>query len=55
MMVSSRMDFLINGENIVIETKMTRNSLRDKQIGEELIIDIERYSVHLNCEKLYCL
>lgn len=51
---SSRMDFLINGENIVIETKMTRESLKDKKIGDELIIDIERYSVHPNCEKLYC-
>lgn len=51
---SSRMDFLINDENIVIETKMTRESLKDKKIGDELIIDIERYSVHPNCEKLYC-
>lgn len=51
---SSRMDFLINDENIVIETKMTRESLKDKKIGDELIIDIDRYSVHPNCEKLYC-
>lgn len=51
---SSRMDFLINDENIVIETKMTRESLKDKKIGDELIIDMERYSVHPNCEKLYC-
>lgn len=51
---SSRMDFLINNEDIVIETKMTRESLKDKKIGDELIIDIERYSVHPNCEKLYC-
>ena len=32
------MDFLINGENIVIETKMTRQSLKDRQIGDELIV-----------------
>ena len=33
---------------------MTRESLKDKKIGDELIIDMERYSVHPNCEKLYC-
>lgn len=51
---SSRMDFFINDENIVIETKMTRDSLKDKKIGDELIIDIDRYSTFPNCEKLYC-
>ncbi|MBQ2635947.1 MAG: hypothetical protein IJG09_04480 [Methanobrevibacter sp.] len=33
---------------------MARNSLKDKQIGDELISDIDRYSLHQNCEKLYC-
>ena len=51
---SNRMDFLLKNENIVIETKMTRPSLKDKKIGEELIIDIENYSQHPNCKLLYC-
>ena len=38
MLTSGRVDFLINGENIVIETKMTRKSFKDKQIGDELIV-----------------
>lgn len=37
-MLASSMDFLINGENIGIETKMTRKSLNDKQIGDEMIV-----------------
>ena len=51
---SSRMDFLIKDIDVVIETKMTRENLKDKKIGEELIIDIEKYSKHPNCNMLYC-
>lgn len=51
---SKRMDFLIKDINVVIETKMTRKNLRDKKIGEELIIDIANYSKHQNCNRLYC-
>ena len=51
---SNRMDFLIKDINVVIETKMTRKTLKDKEIGEELIIDIVKYSQHPNCDKLYC-
>lgn len=51
---TSRMDFLIKDINTVIETKMTRENLKDKKLGEELIIDIEKYAKHLDCEKLYC-
>lgn len=51
---SKRMDFLIKDINVVIETKMTRKNLRDKIIGEELIIDIANYSKHPDCDRLYC-
>ena len=51
---SNRMDFLLKNENIIIETKMTRPTLKDKKIGEELIIDIEKYSQYQNCNVLYC-
>jgi hypothetical protein len=51
---SSRMDFLIKGIKTVVETKKTRDNLRDKEIGEELTLDIAKYSTHPDCEKLYC-
>jgi len=51
---SSRLDFLLKDEKIVIETKMASSSLKDKQIGEQLIIDIERYQAHPDCKILIC-
>jgi len=51
---SSRMDILLPNEKIVIEVKKTRKNLEDKQIGEQLIIDIERYLSHPNCQTLIC-
>src|SRR6266567_4183831 len=37
---SARMDFLIKDESTVVETKMTRDGLGDKELGEELALDI---------------
>ncbi len=51
---NARMDFLLKKEKVVIETKMTRSGLSDRQIGEELIIDIEKYKNHPDCETLLC-
>lgn len=51
---SSRMDFLLKNEQIVIEIKKTRNNLGDKEVGEQLIIDIARYSKHPECKVLVC-
>ena len=51
---SSRMDFLLKNENIVIETKKTRQGLDAKKVGEELIIDIARYQSHEGCKTLIC-
>lgn len=48
------MDFLLKSEKIVIETKISSAKLRDRQIGEQLIIDIKRYQAHQNCETLVC-
>lgn len=50
----SRVDFLLKNEKIIIEVKKTRESLKAKQVGEQLIIDIERYQVHPDCKKLIC-
>src|SRR5258708_5925569 len=49
---SSRIDFLLKDEEIVIEIKKTRSTLRDKEISDELIIDKERYQAHPHCKTL---
>jgi hypothetical protein len=51
---SSRMDFLLKKEQLVIETKKTRNGLGAKEIGEQLIIDIEKYRGHPYSKTLIC-
>ena len=51
---SSRVDFLLKNENIVIEAKKTRKGLGVKELGEQLIIDISKYQEHPNCKILIC-
>lgn len=50
----SRQDFLLKKEKIVIEIKKTRKGLQDKQVGEQLIVDIDRYKSHPDCKNLLC-
>lgn len=52
---SSRVDFLLKQENIVIEVKKTRSGLGAKEIGDQLILDIARYSNHQDCKTLICM
>jgi hypothetical protein len=51
---SSRIDFLLKNEKILVETKMTRKGLTDKKLGEELIIDIAKYKNHPDCGMIVC-
>jgi len=51
---SSRMDFLLKQEQIVIEIKKARQGLNAKVIGSQLIDDIARYQAHPDCEALVC-
>lgn len=51
---STRMDFLLKAENIVIEVKKTREKLSDKEIGQQLILDVAHYKNHPNCNVLKC-
>ena len=51
---ANRIDFLLKEEEIAIEVKMTRDNLKDKEVGEQLIIDIAKYRAHPNCKVLYC-
>jgi hypothetical protein len=48
------MDFLLKSEQIVVKVKKTRKNLSDKQLGEQLIIDIAKYAEHPNCKTLIC-
>ncbi len=52
---SSRIDFLLKDEKVLVEAKMTSDKLKDKQIGEQLIIDIKRYQAHPDCSTLVCI
>jgi hypothetical protein len=52
---AARLDFLLKHEQIAIETKMTRKGVSSKAIGEELIVDIERYRAHPDCKGLAAL
>ena len=51
---SARTDFLLKNEKVFVEVKKTRNGLADKEVGEQLTLDIAKYKVHPDCEKLYC-
>jgi hypothetical protein len=51
---STRSDFLLKNEKIVLEIKKTRSTLKTKQLGEQLIIDIAKYKTHPDCKLLYC-
>lgn len=51
---AARQDFLLKKEKVVIETKKTRKGLGNKELANELIIDIARYATHPDCKKLIC-
>lgn len=51
---ASRIDFVLPAEACAIEVKMTRSTLKDRKLGEELIIDIARYSAMPAVNTLYC-
>lgn len=51
---ASRVDFLLKDEHIIVELKKTRASLNDRNIGEQLILDVARYRAHPDCKALIC-
>jgi hypothetical protein len=52
---STRMDFLLPEHLTVIEVKFVRDAEHAKKIGNELIVDIEHYRKHPDCETLWCV
>ena len=51
---SSRMDFLLKAERLVVETKMARRNLDQNEIADQLIIDMRRYRSHPDLRALVC-
>lgn len=51
---NKRMDFLLKDANIAIEVKMTKEKLKEKEVGEQLLIDIANYKQHPDVKTLYC-
>lgn len=52
---ASRIDFSLPEIETVVEIKMTRPSMSTKSLGEQLIIDIEKYKRHPDCRSIFCL
>jgi hypothetical protein len=52
---STRMDFLLPHHKIVLELKFVRDRNHAKNIGNELIVDINHYQKHPDCEHLWCV
>jgi REase_DpnII-MboI len=49
---NSRIDFVLKKEKIIIEVKMTNDSLSINKLGQELLVDIGRYKEYPNCTDL---
>lgn len=52
---SSRVDFFLPNERIVVEAKMTRANLGQKEVVDQLIIDATRYAQMDGVDTLICL
>lgn len=51
---SNRVDFLLKNESVLVETKMMRDGLTDRRLGEELIIDVAHYKQVPGVKALVC-
>jgi len=51
---ATRADFFLKNESVLLETKMTRDGLTDRKLGEELIVDIAHYKQRPDCKALVC-
>jgi len=51
---STKSDFLLKDEKIILEVKHTRRGLTTKILKQELIIDKEQYKKNPDCETMYC-
>jgi hypothetical protein len=51
---ASRIDFILKQEQIAVEAKMTRNNLGQKEVVNQLAVDILRYQAHPDTRALVC-
>ncbi len=51
---TARTDFLLKNERLVVEIKKTSDKLKDKQLGEQIILDVAKYKAHPDCKTLIC-
>jgi hypothetical protein len=51
---NTRVDFVLKSEGTLIEAKMARKGLKDKEIGNELMLDILRYGQSSEYNRLIC-
>jgi hypothetical protein len=51
---STRMDFLLKRPKIVIEVKLAKAKHADREIADELLVDIPHYKEHPDCNTLVC-
>jgi hypothetical protein len=52
---ASRVDFYLPRERIVVEAKMTRSNLGQKDVANQLVIDVARYAQMATVDTLICL
>jgi len=52
---ASRVDFYLPRERIIVEAKMTRNNLSQKEVANELVIDAARYAQMPTVDTLICV
>ena len=52
---ASRIDFILKQDRIAVEIKKTRKGLAAKELGEQLLIDLQKYKGHPDCQTLFCL
>jgi hypothetical protein len=51
---STRVDFFLKQERLIVEAKMAREGYKDAQIGDDLIKDLARYHVREDYDQLVC-
>lgn len=51
---ASRVDFVLPQTKVVVEAKMTRASLTQRELVDQLIVDRERYANFAECQILFC-
>jgi hypothetical protein len=52
---ATRIDFVLPEVRVAVELKWTRTSMTEKSLGDELLVDRERYAKHPDVGHLICV